>query len=309
MAKNDREGPQAGLPSDYGEPPLYAITGITGKVGGAVARTLLDANLPVRAVVRDARKGEIWDAQRCEVALADISDRKALVAAFDGTEGVFVLIPPMFDPRPGFPEARSVSFALKSALETARPQKVVCLSTIGAQAVHPNLLNQLGIMEQTHGTLNTPIAFLRAAWFMENFAWDVTPARDKGMISSFLQALDKPFPMVATADIGLVAARLLRETWSGRQIVELEGPRRRTPSDVAATFSEILCKPAGVEVVPRETWEELFASQGMKNPTPRIQMLDGFNQGWIEFEGGEAGFEKGSTELATVLRNLVENNG
>jgi hypothetical protein len=45
----------------------------------------------------------------------------------------------------------------------------------------------------------------------------------------------------------------------------------------------------------------------MKNPTPRIQMLDGFNQGWIEFEGGEASSEKGSTELVTVLRHLVEN--
>jgi len=70
---------------------LYAITGITGKVGGAVARTLLDANLPVRAVVRDARKGEVWDARGCEVVLADIA---ALAAAFDGAEGVFVLIPP-----------------------------------------------------------------------------------------------------------------------------------------------------------------------------------------------------------------------
>ena len=113
---------------------MYAITGITGKVGGAVARTLLDANLPVRAVVRDARKGEVWDAQGCEVVLADIADRAALGAAFDGAEGVFVLIPPMFDPTPGFPEARSVSASLKSALETTRPQKVVCLSTIGAQA-------------------------------------------------------------------------------------------------------------------------------------------------------------------------------
>ena len=73
------------------------------------------------------------------------------------------------------------------------------------------------------------------------------------------------------------------------------------------TFSRILRKAVRVEVVPRETWEALFVSQGMKHPTPRIQMLDGFNQGWIEFEGGEAGSEKGSTELVTVLRNLVEN--
>jgi NAD(P)H dehydrogenase (quinone) len=286
---------------------VFAITGITGKVGGAVGRTLLEAKLPVRAIVRDANKGEAWRARGCEVALADITDDTSLAAAFDGAEGVFVLIPPMFDPTPGFPEARSVSSALKSALETARPQKVVCLSTIGAQAVQPNLLNQLGIMEQTLGTLPTPVAFVRAGWFMENFAWDVAPARERGMITSFLQPLDKPFPMVATADIGLVAARLLRKTWSGRRIVELEGPRRITPNEVTVTFSRILRKPVRIEIVPREKWEGLLTSQGMKNPTPRIQMLDGFNQGWIEFEGGEAGSEKGSTELVTLLCNLVEN--
>jgi nucleoside-diphosphate-sugar epimerase len=33
---------------------MYAITGITGKVGGALAATLLATGLPVRAVVRDA---------------------------------------------------------------------------------------------------------------------------------------------------------------------------------------------------------------------------------------------------------------
>jgi len=35
-------------------------------------------------------------------------------------------------------------------------------------------------------------------------------------------------------------------------------------------------------------------------------MLDGFNEGWIEFEGGEANSTKGKVELETVLRGLVE---
>ena len=52
---------------------LYAITGITGKIGGVLARTLLAANQPVRAVVRDADKGAVWAAQGCEVALAENS--------------------------------------------------------------------------------------------------------------------------------------------------------------------------------------------------------------------------------------------
>jgi uncharacterized protein YbjT (DUF2867 family) len=285
---------------------MYAITGITGQVGGAVARALLAADCPVRAVVRDAGKGAAWQERKCEVALANMNDASTLAAAFTGTEGVFVLIPPVFDPTPGFPEVGEFVAALRSALDTARPTRVVCLSTIGAQATQPNLLNQLGIMEQTLSDLPMPVAFLRAAWFMENSTWDVGPARDHGVIPSFLQPLDKPVPTVATADIGRVGAELLQESWSGRRIVELEGPRRVTPIDIAATFSNILGRPVRAEAVPRDTWAALFESQGMKNPTPRIQMLDGFNEGWIEFEGGETGSLKGETGLKTVLSGLVE---
>jgi len=39
---------------------MYAITGITGKVGGALARTLLAASQPLRSVVRDTTRGQPW---------------------------------------------------------------------------------------------------------------------------------------------------------------------------------------------------------------------------------------------------------
>jgi hypothetical protein len=61
-----------------------------------------------------------------------------------------------------------------------------------------------------------------------------------------------------------------------------------------------------MEPVPRETWESLFKSQGMKNPIPRIKMLDGFNEGWIEFEGAETGSRKGKVGLQAVLQTLIE---
>ena len=284
---------------------MFAVTGITGQVGGAAARTLLDAGLSVRAVMRDAAKGAPWKEPGCEIALADMKDAAALTAALSGVDGVFVMIPPIFDPTPGFPEARAIIAAVTTAIGIAKPAKVVCLSTIGAQATQPNLLNQLGLLEQALGALQSPVCVLRAAWFMDNAAWDVAPARDTGVVPGFLQPLDKPVPMVATADIGHLAATLLQETWTGRRIVELEGPRRITPNQIAATFAEILGRPVRMEAVPRDAWEGLFASQGMKNPTPRARMLDGFNEGWIEFENGEQSSRKGHTELKIVLKQLV----
>ncbi|VTZ52020.1 NmrA family transcriptional regulator [Methylocella tundrae] len=284
---------------------MYVITGITGQVGGALARTLLGAGRPVRAVVRDAGKGAAWAERGCDVALADLNDAAALASAFKGAQGVFVMAPPIFDPAPGFPEARALFAALRTALERARPPKAVCLSTIGAQASQPNLLNQLGLMEQQLGALPLPIAFLRAGWFMENSAWDIAPARETGVIQSFLQPLDKPAPMVATADVGRLAAELLQETWTGKRIIELEGPRRIAPDEIATLFSKALGRAVRMEAVPRETWADLFTTQGMKNPLPRMQMLDGFNEGWIEFEGGESGSVKGRIEFDTVLKGLL----
>lgn len=38
---------------------MYAITGITGQAGGTVARRLLAAKLPVRAVVRDPSRARL----------------------------------------------------------------------------------------------------------------------------------------------------------------------------------------------------------------------------------------------------------
>ena len=55
---------------------MYAVTGITGKVGGELARSLLAAGKHVRAIVRDARKGERWVALGCELALAEMGTRR-----------------------------------------------------------------------------------------------------------------------------------------------------------------------------------------------------------------------------------------
>ncbi|WP_254065498.1 MULTISPECIES: NmrA family NAD(P)-binding protein [unclassified Acidisoma] len=295
----------SGAPQEM-EKTMYAVMGITGQVGGAVARELLAQGKGVRAVVRDADKGRAWSEQGCKVSLAEISDVRALTAAFTEVEGVFVMIPSLFDPAEGFPEVRAISATLHAGLLAARPPRVVCLSTVGAQVTRPNLLSQLGIMEKALGDLPLPIAFLRAAWFMENSAWDVAPARDKGVVPSFLQPLDHAVPMIATADIGRVAAALLQEDWTGRRVVELEASRRYAAQDIAAAFTKILGRPIRMELVPRDGWETLFRSQGAENPMPRIQMLDGFNEGWIAFEGGAAESRKGETALETVLRELVE---
>jgi uncharacterized protein YbjT (DUF2867 family) len=281
---------------------MHAITGITGTVGTAVANALLAAGERVRAVVRDAAKGERWATRGCEVVLAAMDDEAALARAFDGAGGVFILPPPEFDPEPDFSTSRAVIGAVAGALRRAKPAKVVCLSTIGADAAPENLLSPRGWMEAALGGLALPVRFLRPAWFLENAVWDVAPARDTGVISSFLTPLDRAIPMVSARDVGATAARLLREDWTGVQIVELEGPAPVSPNELAAAFSRVLARPVRAEEVPHASWEPMFRAQGMKHPTPRIRMLDGFNEGWIAFHGAPV---RGTISVDDVIGALV----
>ncbi len=284
---------------------MYAITGITGKVGGALTRTLLANGKAVRAIVRDQAKGASWAALGCDLALAEMEDAKALSAAFAGAEAAFILPPSEFDPETGYPEAQKVIDSVVAALKTARPKRVLCLSTIGADAKEDNLLSQRTMLENALNELDLPVTFLRPAWFMENALWDIGTARDTGILYSFLQPADKKFPMIATKDIGILAAELIQQDWTGKRVVELEAAQRVSPDDLAQAFEVALKRPVTVEVVNRETWEDLFRSQGMKNPTPRIRMLDGFNESWIEFKDSGRLAKKGNTSLQQVVDALV----
>jgi NAD(P)H dehydrogenase (quinone) len=284
---------------------MFAVTGITGKVGAAVARALLSADQSVRAVVRDRAKGAPWARLGCDIAVADMSDTQGLTVAFEGTAGVFALLPPVFDPAPGFPEAIGLINSLRAALASAKPAKVVALSTVGADATQPNLLNVLGRMEEVLGSLPLPVTFLRAAWFMENAAWDIDSAKS-GLIRSYLQPLDRAVPMISTDDVGATAAVLLQERWEGKRVVELEGPQRVSPNALAAGFAKVLGTPVRAEIVPRRQWESVFRAQGMKNPTPRMQMIDGFNAGWIDFADRGAHARKGFINIDQAIATLVQ---
>jgi len=291
------------------ETGMYTIMGVTGKVGGAAARALLAEGRQLRVVVRDRAKGERWAARGCEIAVADLDNADALAAAFRGAEAAFVMLPPIFDPSPGLPEAGALIATLCEALKNGAPKRIVALSTIGADAEQPNLLSQLGLLERSLSTLPLPVAFLRAAWFMENAALDVADARDTGLIASYLQPLDRAVPMVATVDIGRRIAELLGENWSGVRIEEIEAATRVTPNAIAAAFAKALGKPVKAAAVPREKWETIFRGQGMANPLPRMQMLDGFNEGWIEFRDKGALARKGAVSIDEVVAALVGGEG
>ena len=288
---------------------MYAIMGVTGQVGRAAANHLLNGGHAVRAIVREPSKAAEWIARGAETVVADWSDSMALTHAFAGAESVFVMLPANFAPAPGFPEVHQLLQSLTAALRRAQIPRVVALSSVGAQ--HPRglgLITQLHWLEQALDALPLPCAHIRAAWFMENLQWDLASAAATGHYASHLQPLDRAIPMIATDDIGRVVAQTLREVWNGRRVIELESRTRYRPLDMAQALARACGREVQAVAIPREEWLTRFESEGTpaERAMPRVEMLDGFNSGWIDFEHANAEHVRGSTPLDTAVGALAQ---
>ena len=218
---------------------MFLLTGITGKVGGATARRLLAQGKKVRALVRDRAKAASWAAQGVELVDGDWNDAAAIERALKGVEGAFVMLPAVWAPSPDYREAKGVIANYVEALTKAAPSRVVALSSMGANRTSGiGMITALSLLEQGFRGLTSPVAFVRAGGFFENFLYGLQVARG-GTLPVYYNPTNRKSTMVATNDIGAEVATLLTgPAWSGRRVVELGS--MVSPDEVAEQLGGIL---------------------------------------------------------------------
>jgi len=286
---------------------MFAVVGASGSTGGATARALLDGGATVRAVVRDPAKGEPWAALGAQVAVADLTDASSLARAFEGVAGAFVLNPPAYAMPDMFSHAERLANNIAEACTRTRLPRLVVLSSIGAHlaAGHGNIRTN-SIFERVLDSLDCPVAFLRPAYFMENWAWVAGAARHEGVLPSFLAPTGRGIAMVSAADIGTTAARALRDT-AMNGVIELEGPRNCSPDDAAAAFAAALGRPVKSIAVPEAEWPATLAKGGFSARTidSWVELFRGFNDGTIAFEAKAAPPLRGTTSITDAVRAIA----
>jgi uncharacterized protein YbjT (DUF2867 family) len=269
---------------------MFFVAGITGHVGGATARTLLEKGHKLRTLARDPKKAAAWEQKGVEVRQGDFNDPGAVAGALKGVDGAYLMLPPVFTPALGFPEAKGYIASYREALRKAPPPRLAVLSSIGSEQTSGlGLIAQTHLLEEGLSEFTFPIAFVRAGVFLENFTFALKSAAS-GWFDSFLAPTSKPVPMIATADIGKEVARLLAGGWSGRKIVEIGSPF--SPDDVAAALGKVLGREVKARAIARQQWAAVLQSQGMPAGSTSAfeEMEDGFNSDLIKF--GVAGAER-----------------
>jgi uncharacterized protein YbjT (DUF2867 family) len=289
---------------------MYLVMGITGKVGGATARHLLKQGKQVRALVRNREKAAKWTALGVELVDGDWNDATAIAAALNGVEGAFVMLPTVWAPSPDYREARGVIANYVAALTKAAPPRMVALSSMGANRTSgAGNVTALSLLEQGFRSLPSPVAFVRAGGFFENFLFGLQAAQG-GTLPVFYSPTNRKSTMVASDDIGAEVATLLTgPAWLRHRVIELGS--MVSADEVAEQLGEVLTLDVKAFAIPRAGWAGAFEQFGIPkgHSGPAEEMFESVNAGWMDL--GITGTEHvaGTTSARDVFaaaQNAVE---
>jgi uncharacterized protein YbjT (DUF2867 family) len=288
---------------------VYVVFGATGQTGSAVADALLKKNQLVRVVLRSDKTAAAWRAKGADVAFADLGDLEAMTKAMRNADAVYAMNPPAYNVANMFAAARRIGECYVAAIKNSGVQKVVLLSSIGSQHASGtgNILTT-HILETMFGDLEIPVAFLRAAAFVENWRSVVQVAAEQGILPSFYMPLERKIPMVCAADIGRAVAQAMTEDWTGNRIIELHGAADYSPNDVAAAFAAALGRDVQAVAVPESEWQAAISRFGFSPEAVNSysEMMRGFNSGHIVFEcGSHVQTVKGQTMIVDAISKMT----
>ena len=235
---------------------MILVTGGTGFVGGHVVHELRRRDLPVRCLVRDARKASRLSGWGCDLAEGDVTDAASLARAVAGTETVIHLV--------AIRQGKEEQFRrimvdgtrdLLRAANDAGVQRFVHMSALGTTEQTKDLVPYYGAkwgMEQLVQAAGIPFVIFRPSFVF---------GRDGGVLPQFVR-MAKYLPVTPVIGPG---TQRLQPIWV---------------DDVAAYFAEAVDRvqaanrtfEIGGPDAPtwNEFWERLKRARGMRRPSVHV---------------------------------------
>ncbi|WP_344591738.1 NmrA/HSCARG family protein [Actinomadura vinacea] len=251
------------------------VTGATGRQGGATARALIAAGVPVRALVRDPStdRAKAVGALGAELVAGDLHDRDSVTRAADGARAVFSVQMPAMTAE-GFDHEGETTQGVNliEGAKAAGVPQFVHTSVSGAgrhtevpgwadhwAAIVPNLDAKAAIQDRLRESGFPHWTLLKPGFFMENFLPSMAFLFPRGIEGGLVSVLNPEtrLSLAAVCDIGTTAAAAITapERFDG---VELE-----LASDYLSMteIAEILSRTLGTRLsAPNMTEEEALAA-------------------------------------------------
>jgi uncharacterized protein YbjT (DUF2867 family) len=283
----------------------YVVSGATGNTGSVTAAELLARGERVKAITREAARAGRLRERGAEVAEGSVGDREFLSKALQGAEAFYAVMPP--DTRVGDEDyhaaQRRTADAMAAAVKQSGVAYVVMLSSQGADLPSgTGPIQNLHYLENALRGTGAKVAAIRAGYFQENIAGMIGAAREAGIYPNFLGG--GAVPMIATRDIGRLAAELLTSPARRSEAVDLLGPEY-TAQDLSRELETALGKPVQVVDIPAAGHVDAMVNAGIPRALAETyaEMYAAVAAGRIVPKGDR--LVKGTTAIREVLKALV----
>lgn len=201
-----------------------AVVGATGRQGSATVNALLDRGLAVRGLTRHvdsaAAKGLAW--LGVEVVEADLADPASIRRAFEGATAAFAMTSFLGY---GIEGEVGQDKVIGDAAKEAGLPFLVYSSVAGADRNSgvPHFESKKRIEDYLRG-LRLPLNVVRPVFFMDNLLrWRAIGRDDQGWAVHLPLPADVPLQMVASRNIGKVAAALIAQHDPDAAPIEIAG--------------------------------------------------------------------------------------
>lgn len=285
------------------------ITTPTGHIGSRITERLMKSGADATLF---ARKPDALDgAVRAHFAVhqGDLEDPGSLRSALDGTDTLFFLIPPKYDADDWRAWQRDIARNTVEALAATGTDRVVFLSSGGAQRDDLGPVSGLGEAEDMLNDAIPHVVHLRPGYFMENLMAFIEPVHEQGAIFG-AYAPDTLIPFVATRDIGDVAAEWLTDdAWTGHHVVGIHGPKDITMTDAARVIGDVIGKDVHYQQVPPEAVAQSFREMGASDSVAENyrEMVAGMETYGLDYKAEPRTAETTTpTTLETFVREVFK---
>lgn len=219
------------------------LTGSLGNIGKPLAKQLIEKGHAIAVISSNPEKSKEIEALGAVAAIGSVADAGFLASAFEGSDAVFLMVPPNFTTPDSRAYYQTVGHSYAQAIKQANVKRAVHVSSWGAHLAQGTgfivgshdvevILNKLSDVTITH---------LRPGSFYNNLYGFVGMIKQAGIIGSSYGGDDKVV-MVAPGDIADAAAEELT-TKAGSGKIRYVASEDITASEAAHILGAAIGKP------------------------------------------------------------------
>lgn len=239
------------------------VAGAKGRIGGAVLDAVTGAGMEAIAGVHSEEQAELLRQDGKEARVFDYMDQASLVAAMDGCDKLFLVLPLVEG------MTRMGHLAVEAAKEVGMEYIVRSSGYAASSDAHWMLGREHGMVDQFVEESGIGFTVLRPNSLMQNFSTVLAPMIRAGNIR--LPQEDARVSYIDARDLGACAATLFQDAGEHRdKMYALTGPEGLSMADVAATLTDVTGRTVTYTPIEEEQYVEECVRNGMPEWTVRM---------------------------------------